>query len=262
MKRRHIVKVLLILAIAASANAVFAQTGASDGIVAGRVLHSDGTPAVGVDIVLLAIPNPTCVAGPYAVTTGSGSLATLSAHARTDGAGRYRMEKLTAGRYSLATGRLWIPQGGGGPCYFPRRSIISDPIFLPGVTDPNAATVLNVASGASTVPDFRLPEPIPGIAGIRVGGRVSGAPAVRDDEVLRVEMRSGGPRGNGACRTITANVGPDGAFELRNVPPCTYVIAAQRWGGDYSFSLSPGTTIEVTDQDVTGLVLSGSGAAR
>jgi hypothetical protein len=117
------------------------------GVVAGRVLSMDGSPAVAVRIGALAIPDS------GAVTSNASTLASL---AQTDASGRYRLERIPPGRYYITAGFLETPT-----CY-------------PGVRSASEARVVEVGPGSTTENiDFNLARP----TGVRQSGRVPGVPA-------------------------------------------------------------------------------------
>jgi hypothetical protein len=231
------------------------------GAFTGRVLHSDGTPAVAVGVGALPVPNPECVPAPYGIQTSPGNFSALSARVLTDGAGRYRLENIPPGRYYVAAGLSRLPGQGASPCFAQGRygSYIVEPTYLPGVPDRSSATAMTITTGDSPVPDLRLPAPS-SASGLRVSGRVVGTPSVRAGGALTVRLANRGVvPANGPCKVQVTNVGPDGSFELRNVPPCTYVAAVIANYGDTGRGAFPGVdtsiNVDVSDKDVTGLVL-------
>jgi hypothetical protein len=88
----------------------------------------------------------------------------------------------------------------------------------------------------------------------RVTGRVNGAQGLKSNEFLRVELVEN-PRGSGMI--ISADVAPDGAFEIKNVSPRTYqaIVLKTCKGCNYSTGVGNPITISIGDKDVTDLRL-------
>ena len=122
----------------------------------------------------------------------------------------------------------------------------------------DAATPLMIRSGNTTAPNFQLPGT--GGSGFKVSGRVAGTPVVNPGGRLIVRMgNNANPPSNGPCMVFRADVGPDGSFEIRNVPPCNYVATVIANYGDTGVSAFAGgggsANVVVVDRDVVGLVL-------
>jgi len=88
----------------------------------------------------------------------------------------------------------------------------------------------------------------------RVSGRVTGITGLKPNEFLRVELVEN-PRGSG--RILTAEVKPDGTFEIRNVRPRTYqaIVVKTCRNCDYADGLGTGSSVVVAGTDITTLQL-------
>jgi hypothetical protein len=177
----------VVLGIAAAAAA---QNAARVGTISGRLSLRNGMPAAGRRVLALAVEE----------APGNRNRV-LTSLTETDATGRYLLENLPPGRYTVATGSL------------------EELTFFPGTATESQATVVTVTNGARIGNvDFRL-------ATVRVSGRLVGdtaaivalhgrgaAPALSITE-LRLGPGSADPR---------ADVGPDGSFQFGAVRPGTY----------------------------------------
>ena len=251
--------ILFAILVAPSERRISAQGGAAArSTVTGRVLNSDGTPAAAVAVGVLASENPQCVPAAYGVQAGRGSFSSLAAYGMTDGAGRYRLDNIPSGRYYLVAGTFSLPGQAAPPCWVQARytGYIAQPSYHPGVADLSMAALLVVNTTDLTFPDLRLPTG----SGFKITGRVVGAPVVAPG--LRLIVRLGNPGNvpaNGPCRVFRGSIGPDGSFELRDVPPCNYSITVMVNAGDAGSGAFPGSggtaNVNVVDKDITGISL-------
>jgi hypothetical protein len=197
-----------------------------NGWIAGRILHPDGTPVIGMRVV--------------AIEVGSGETTLLrsipaSRITRTDSAGRYRMEA-ASGSYYVAAGREGYGSGGFG---------INSAEYFPG-TDKLYATAITVRPGVTSEAEFRLATPSISPS-FKVTGRVVG-----DLSNLRsnaeghftVNLRPLSP-------TRAVGIAPEQVFELRNVPPGTYTVTFAFQASDAARVILQGI-IDV-DKDITDL---------
>jgi len=171
------VKVALILLLLMQA--------AEKGVVTGRVRAADGSPAAGVRVAAMAVPEN---GGP---TDGS----VLESITQTDASGSYRLENVSPGRYYIITG------------------LVEMPTYFPGVNQRAAAKIVDVGTRSTvTNIDFSIVTPL----SVKVSGRLVGTVATRAPMVLL-------PQG-GSVRVINTTVNDDGTFEFLNVTPGTYGI--------------------------------------
>src|SRR5262245_27787154 len=107
-----------------------ATTPVQTGSISGRVLNSDGTPAVKIRVSAMPAPD-----SPGKPADGS----TLMTLAETDSDGRFRLADIPVGRYFVVAGSL------DSPTYYPRG------------TAPASATAINVTANARIADiDFRV----------------------------------------------------------------------------------------------------------
>src|SRR5215510_14352769 len=117
---------LMMLLLAQRPAATPVQTGS----ISGRLLNSDGTPAVRIRVSAMPAPD-----SPGKPVDGS----TLMTLAETDSDGRYRLADIPVGRYFVVAGFL------DSPTYYPRG------------TAPASATAVNVTVNAKIANiDFRI----------------------------------------------------------------------------------------------------------
>jgi hypothetical protein len=182
----------------------------------------------------------------------------------TDGAGRYRLEDVPPGRYYLVAGSIARPgQRGmraGSPCVLQAKysGAIMQATYHAGVAELAMATPLTLAAGDSTLPDLRLPKGTG--SGLTISGRITGTPVVNPGGRLVVRLGNGGTvPSQGPCPVLLGEVGPDGSFELRDVPPCNYAVDVMANYGDTGRGAFPNgggsTNVNVVDKNITGLVL-------
>jgi hypothetical protein len=208
------------------------------GVVTGRVIDEDGRPVVGGNVWLQSPP------GEPATNTQTGSRS-LPGMGETDDRGVYRLFGVPAGRYLVAVGRHL---DGRGASYH---------VFYPDTTDQSKAKVIEVSAGAekteidiTVVPpeityaasgrliDAANGKPIP-------GGYIGCHPLDNDHVKMSMLARSYDSR-------ITGN---DGSFRLVGLRPGQYrllVLAATEGGIEW---YSDDVTIEVADEDVSGIDL-------
>lgn len=183
------------------------------GMVEGRVVTADGTPAARTRVALQVVAESVAAAAEAPVLTSIG---------QTDEAGRYRLEGVTPGRYYIVAGRVDLPT------------------YYPGAITQSEARVITVSDGSGLVGmDIALASAAaPGR--LKVSGRVTregmpGTPPLAQ----RVQLIT-----IGVPATKTANIAPDGSFELTDVSPGAYLI-----GLTLSTALPP-QRIEVRSMDV------------
>lgn len=178
-----------------------AQSGARSGTISGRLLRSDGTPAVNVRVLAV----DTTATNPD-FDSGSVSMA------HTDKMGSYRLEGVPPGRYFIVAG--------------PRYAETS----YPGVS--KAADLVTVADGKSIEGiDFKVDYvSVRGRVVLQGGGTPDVLPGVRLTPIgpgprqLRADVAAGIYR--------VVNPDRDGTFEFNYVPPGTYRL------GDWGATLS------------------------
>jgi hypothetical protein len=185
------------------------------GSVMGRLRSTNGTPAVGVRVAAMVVPEP----GAIAPATGSA----LVSLAQTGSAGDYLLENLPPGRYYIIAG------------------LVDFPTYYPGTATPAGARVVVVSAGATAANiDFPLASP----TNLKISGRVSGALNAPQLPLPQVTLL---PRRGGTI--LNAPLASDGTFEFSSVVPGTYSVQVP------GQLLKENTVITVSDRDVSGIEL-------
>ena len=232
------------------------------GNISGAVRGPDGRPQTGVPIQLLR------------ATFNSSGQRTFQVEgtARTNDRGEYRLYWITPGRYYISAGTAAGPNrslnpntAAGSPNEVPDRSFALT--YYPGVWDARGAALIEVSPGGELSGiDFN----VNGQQLLRIRGRIIDAATGQPPRSVGLSL---------AYRTLTGASGAfssgekydprTGDFELRNVPPGTYVlqaIAADRVAaaeGETVLRIAPLATqpnarvpIEVSNSDLEGVLLS------
>src|SRR5215471_10789400 len=171
-------KALMLFAAVLLQSAVSPQQ-MQPGVVTGQLFSREGTPAVGIRVGALAVPENGQVVA---------SASTIVGLTQTDSAGQYRIENVPPGRYYIIAG------------------LVETPSYYPGVNALSGATAVNVTS-ANTVRgvDFKM---VIG-AGVTVKGRVIRPPSQPATGPSRI-LLSGG-----AAPQLDTTVNSDGTFEFQ-----------------------------------------------
>lgn len=176
-------------------------------VISGRVVDEDGEPLAHVRMQAMK----------SSLDSGRRQLAP-SAGASTDDRGEYRIFGLPPGKYYVQA----VPSQGPGSALREGEEESYVPFFYPGVTDPGQAAPLEVRAGGDLHGvDFRLAR----TRTVRVRGRVvSSSSGPRLDRGIVVFLF---PRGGMTeVRNQNSVVDPQGNFEIRGVPPGSYVLTA------------------------------------
>lgn len=187
-----------------------AQTQIQPGIVTGRLLNPNGTPAAGVRIAAVPVSDDTD-------KTDAGVLVGIS---QTESDGRYRLENVPPGRYYIFAGLVDFPS------YYPKAASLDQ------------ATAIVVEAGATTSGiDFAMAHP----AGLTIAGRLA-VPSTMKISFTNVILTSQTARGSGAFSQQVL-VGPDGKFEFQRLSPGDYRLTSTILG-------STPLTVRLIDTDV------------
>jgi protocatechuate 3,4-dioxygenase beta subunit len=191
------------------------QAGAASrpGVITGRVMTGDGTPAVKVRVA--ATPAD-------ATNTGSPDSALLGI-TETDEQGNYRLEGLAPGQYRVVAGLLeWLT-------------------YYPGAKESTGATAIQITPGVTRPgTNFTLQRPV----SVRVRGRL-----VRlNPRATLPNQITLSTSGNGNYQQLNTSVAADGAFEFPRVTPGSYQMQMNPYVT--GVTLPP---VNVTDKDVEGI---------
>lgn len=208
------------------------------GVITGKITDADGHPIVEEGVNLLSADYPR--SGPSYHIPGS---------FQTDDRGIYRIFGIRPGRYKVSVGQESLYRGVGRG----RRSL---PItFYPDTHEAAKAAVIEIGEGTETTRiDITLGRALEGFA---VSGRVvdgeTGKPvsnvAINLSKIVIIDAHN--TSGYGGPTDVRSNV--EGAFRLDKLP-----------AGRYSISIEPQpesdlraepVTVDVIDQDVTGLLI-------
>jgi hypothetical protein len=201
------------------------------GAIIGRVYDEEGEPISGVGVQALR----------FTFFNGHRRLDPVMGTSTND-LGEYRLAGLPPDKYFVgATYDQPDPGGEDAPEAYA-------PLYYPGTSDPGGAAQVNVQAGGETPVDFNL-APVPAV---RVRGRIVSAALNRPGigvNITLVRRQTGGPNFQGQP---SVNL-PQGAFEIRNVPPGSYTLMAQMWDNGKQYNaLEP---LEVGSADVEGITL-------
>jgi hypothetical protein len=192
-----------------------AQTQIQPGIVTGRLLNANGTPAVGIRIAAVPVPD----------NNDKSDAAVLVGISQTDSDGRYRLENIPPGRYYVFAG------------------LVDFPSYYPNATSLDRATAIVVDAGATTAGiNFSMARP----AGLTIAGRLA-VPSTMKISITTVLLTPQSNRGS-AGNTQQVTVGSDGKFEFLRLSPGDYRLTSTLLG---SIPLS----VKIIDEDFTNATI-------
>jgi hypothetical protein len=210
-------------------------------VITGRVLDEDGDPVRGASVFALA---RTIVRGKIRFEPSESE--------NTDDIGAYRIFDLAPGRYTILANP---PQKS--PWLEPVEQFAYLPTYYPGTTDSARASTLEVKSGDEiTGIDFVL-APKPPARTYKVRGHVLNSLTEYPDVNLIVMLT---PRRN---RDVEPTAEPQranldrktGDFEIKDVVPGEYVVAAMSFGTGDNHTAAQGVDVITSDVDGVSLVL-------
>jgi len=209
------------------------------GVITGRVTDADGHPIIEDRINLL----------PADQRSQRGAVNPVSLSFQTDDRGIYRMFGIRPGRYKVSIGNADLYRGNG------RARPQYPTTFYPDTTDPAKARVVEIDEGSeATKIDITVSETVQifSVSGRIVDGE-TGKPvpnvAIGLSRITTIDANNSSSHGGGTG----ARSDPQGEFRLEKLP-----------AGKYSISIEPlpasdlraePVTLDVVDQDVTGLVI-------
>ncbi|HEX4997196.1 MAG TPA: TonB family protein, partial [Terriglobia bacterium] len=208
-------RLLALIAMLLLPAAAFGQS--LTGVVTGRILGTNGLPAVGVRVTAVLAPQG-------ARPTGVTAMVSLT---ETDTAGRYRLENIPPGRYLITAG------------------LVDLATYYPGTPSMDSATAVPVAgNGVVSGIDFTMVV----ATGVTVSGRVVGS----QGRTLNAGSGLVGllPVGAGGATGVqTTRLNPDGSFSFEKVRPGAYRLELAPTGPITAAPLG----LTVVDHDITGL---------
>jgi len=162
--------------------------------------------------------------------------------ASTDDAGQYRISQLPPGKYYLsATYTESFPIDGERQGYIP--------VYYPNSDDPTNAVPIEIHAGDQlTDIDFRI-IPVPAVA---IRGQVANVSGRGFRQGINVALMRQGAGGTYFQGNTFVNQ-QQGTFELRDVPPGSYVLTAGQW--DHGRQYSGRQMLTVGNADINGITL-------
>ena len=215
------------------------------GVITGRVTDELGDPIANVSVVAMR----------QRYWDGRRQLVPTGGNIRTDDVGQYRILNLTPGIYYMraTTRETWtVPEGET------RRTMGYAPTFFPGVTSAGEAARITVGLGQEVgAIDVSL---IPGRAATLSGTAVDSSGRPITNVSLRDEIRGDGFASFSSAGE--ANVSPNGAFIIRNVPPGEYKLVASNREPERPESIILPISVDGSDQMDLALVGSQGGTVN
>src|SRR5262245_47364234 len=208
------------------------------GVVTGRVVDEDGRPVVGGNVWLQNPPGVT-------PTHNRNGIESLSGMGETDDRGVYRLFGVTPGRYLVTVGQSL---DGGRSSYR---------VFYPDTTDQSKAKVIEVSAGEEKAEiNITLVPPEKTYA---ASGRLIDAANGKPIPAVYIDCR---PLDNDDSKLLMAprsaefrNTGSDGAFRITGLRPGQFRLSIRPWSEAGIEWYSDDLTIEVADEDVSGIEL-------
>jgi beta-lactamase regulating signal transducer with metallopeptidase domain/protocatechuate 3,4-dioxygenase beta subunit len=211
--------------------------------VSGTVVDEDGDPFAGTTVEVLRV---TYHQGRLVLTTLSRD--------KTDDQGKYTVRNLGAGKYYLrATRELAVSADRRGPVANVKpgaQDLRYGSTYYPNAVDPSGATAFFVGDAQNIDGiDVRMKKfPWFHVRG-KVLGDLGGLPEVR---VMRMPREPGYPPG----WSLAASIGLDGSFDLANMWPGQFTIAARTMRGE----ILGWTPITISDRDLENVVVNAAAA--
>lgn len=208
------------------------------GVITGRVTDADGRPVIEERLSLMPVDLKTPPGQRFAPVVQNSF--------QTDDRGVYRIYGIPEGRYKVSVGQadenfFSTPSQGRVPY---KRT------FYPDTSDANEARVVEVTAGGEVSDiDIRLGRGLPSFA---VSGRAVDGETDRPLPGLRFALRRVLSSGFGNINsTVSSN--SQGEFRVENVTPGKYAVQILPTPG--SELRAEVVTLEVVDQDVTGILV-------
>lgn len=194
-------------------------------VVTGKVTDEQGDPVPGAQIIALS-----------SIVIGGKRTVQSAQSVVTNDLGEYRLAGLKAGRLIFCAQTPMAPPG--------ETTTAQDACF-PAEPEGGAVSGMAVFAGAETHVDFVLRE----VHAVHVRGTVSGMPPSRG---AALTLRYRGSLSQ-AYVARPAQVDPLGRFEIRGVPPGSYMLAVDYW--DSGHRLMAHVPVDVGNVDVDGVAV-------
>jgi hypothetical protein len=210
--------------------------------ITGRVVDEDGDPMPNVSVYVLRTGYLSC--SPQLDTEAS---------ERTNDLGEYRVGGLPPGKYFVSANPL---PGYTSATDIEKHTTAHQPemsyvtTYYPGTADAAQAAQVELHPGETVPVDFSLLR----VPSFRIRGTVANLSALAkagSDNIGIIVLR---PKPPGTI-SQEGEIGADGKFELRAVPPGNYTISALTASGGVASSTQ---VVEVISSDIDGLLLSGA----
>ena len=225
----------------------------SASVVVGRVVNEDDEPVQGVEVQALLKGN---VEDPQGILAHAKSALVPVKMAVTNDLGEYRLYGLPPHTYYLSATDSGMPeltdavvQGGGIAFSGTSNDMASKypPLYYPGVLQIDQATPLVLHPGEEARVDFKLQAQ----RLARISGRVLGTDSQPAAGVM-VSLRPRELSALFASAPLASSSGPDGHFEIKNVPAGAYLILASGPQQELGSAQQP---LDVAAANVQGLEL-------
>jgi hypothetical protein len=224
------------------------------GVVTGRVTNEDGEPMVSAQVVALQRPSEEELEGEGRSASRKWRLQPVSS-AQTDDRGQYRIFGLTPGEYYLKAVDSSEPDPN---TLVHEASWIRDllgseyaPAYFPGVAQASQAQVIFVKAGDEVQADVFMQR----TKTVEIAGHVIGRDGPAKNTSLSLRLA-----GDDYGMDRQATTDEKGSFELKGVPPGSYVIFAyQRDEGNGVYYAQGQQKVEVSDENLDSITISVGG---
>lgn len=222
------------------------------GVIAGHITDDEGEPMSGVMVQALQ----------YQYVSGKKHLVPAgNPLVQTNDLGEFRIPNLSPGRYYIATSSqrlmdLAQTATGDQPSAKNKEGFV--PTYYPNASEPSAATAVDLAPGAEAAGiNLRLLKSrVYRVTG-KVMNAVTGAPL--NPAVLMAYRREAGGMST-IPSSMQAVQNDKGTFELKNVPPGSYILMAMSPNPQDLMITS--TTLEIDDKDVEDMQVTVGGGVE
>lgn len=208
------------------------------GVITGRVTDAEGRPVIEENVEITS---------PEGIPSTEPFVRLNLFFTPTDDRGVYRLFGLPPGKYTVSAGMRdeELYYGRGSQANYKQT-------FYPSTTDPTKATLVEVTEGGEAANvDIILRRPQ---AVFTVSGKIVDAETGRPLSNVTYGLQKFRENGSSSSSGMTSNA--QGEFKFDNVTPGKYAVFVER-SSDLNVYAEP-VRLEVTDQDVAGLVIKAS----